>query len=48
MDDVHAAEADRLLYRQGSSMDFIKPGSEEIKGSTAIARLVISFWMGHH
>lgn len=49
-DDVHAEDdgidGPRPLYRQ-SSMDFIKPGPEEIKGNTAIARLVISFWRGH-
>lgn len=41
MDDVHAGadgiDGPRPLYRQ-SSMDFIKPGPEEIKGNTAIAR----------
>lgn len=40
MMDINNAEGSRPLYRQ-SSMDFIKPGLEDIKENAAIARLVV-------
>jgi hypothetical protein len=42
---LDSIEGPRPLYRQ-SSMDFIKPGPEDIKENATIARLVLFFWRG--